>query len=150
MKQIIKRCSNIGAEVLGFIKVGNDSLALVDKTTEIRGILNGCEIFKAANVKDNVSNIVHVFGDLTQNLYNKNKPEDFVVYRGHWASDKYAMGEVLDQILINLKKTAKVTVKVRTKEAAVNLESSIKFGNKIDPSILNRNVQVFSSKINNA
>jgi hypothetical protein len=150
MKQIIKRCSNIGAEVLGFIRVGNDSLVLIEKNSEIKGILNGCEVFKTASVDDNENSIVHVFGDLTQNLYNKNKPEDFTIYREHWSSDKYPMGEVLDQILSNLKKTAKFSVKVRAKESSINFEPSLKFGNKIDSAILDKNVNVFNLKINNA
>ena len=150
MKQIIKRCSNIGAEVLGFIKVGNDSLVLIEKNKEIKGILNGCEVFKTASVDDNENSIVHVFGDLTQNLYNKNKPEDFTIYRNHWASEKYPMGEVLDQILSNLKKTAKFSVKVRAKESSINFEPSLKLGNKIAPTILDQNVNVFNFKINNA
>lgn len=150
MKQIIKRCSNIGAEVLGFIKVGNDSLTLIEKNEEIKGILNGCEVFKTSNLRDNINNIACVFGDLTKNLYNKNKLEEFVVYRDHWASEKYPMGGVLDFILSNVKKEAKVTLKVRSKEAAVNFEPSLKYGSKIDPSILDRNVNVFSLKINNA
>jgi hypothetical protein len=150
MKQIIKRCSNIGAEVLGFIKVGSDSLVLIEKNNEIKGILNGCEIFKTASVNDNENSIVHVFGDLTQNLYNKSKPDDFTIYRGHWANEKYPMGEVLDQILSNLKKTAKFAVKVRAKESTINFEPSLKLGNKIDPTILDRNINVFNLKISNA
>lgn len=150
MKQIIKRCSNIGSEVLGFIKVSSDSLALIEKNEEIKGILNGCEVFKTANINDDENSIVHVFGDITQNLYNKSKPEDFTIYRGHWASEKYPMEEILDKILLSLKKVAKFTVKVRAKEASINFEPSLKLGNKIDPTILDRNVHVFNLKMSNA
>jgi hypothetical protein len=150
MKQIIKRCSNIGADVLGFIKVGGDSLAIIEKNNEIKGVLNGCEIFKTSNFRDDMNNIVCVFGDLAKNLYNKNKPEDFTIYKEHWASDKHSMGGVLDLVLSNLKKEAKVTLKVRAKESSINFDPSLKYGSKIDPSILNKNVNVFSLKLNNA
>lgn len=149
MKQIIKRYSNIGAEVLGFIRIGNDTIALISKDKDIKGILNGCEIFKTGSIKESQDNIAYVISDLVHNIYSKSKPENFTVYKDHWASTNFPMGAVLDQIIVNIKDRVKVAVKVRSKESSSNYETTLSFG-KINPEILNKNVAVFNSKMGNA
>jgi hypothetical protein len=149
MKQIIKCCSNIGSDVLGFVRIGSNTISIINKNKDVKGILNGCEIFKVANLKDEKCNVAYVIGDLIQNIYNKNKPEYFTVYKDHWASDKYPMKDILDQIIFNLKNNVKVAVKVRSKESNTNFKSSLNFSEKINPNILNKNIGILNVKMGN-
>jgi hypothetical protein len=150
MKQIIKRCSNIGSDVLGFVRIGNNSITVINRDKNIKGMLNGCEIFKVGSLKDDKDNVAYVIGDLIQNIYNKGNCDNFTIYKNLWASDKYPMGEILDRIILNLKDNIKVAVKVRSKEANINFENSFNFGEHINTNILNKNINTFNLKMNNA
>jgi hypothetical protein len=150
MKQIIKRCSNIGSDVLGFVRIGNNSITIINKDKNIKGILNGCELFKVSNIKDDKDNVAYVIGDLIQNIYNKGNCENFTIYKNLWANDKYPMGEILEHIILNLKDNIKVAVKVRSKEANINFENSFNFGDHINANVLNKNINTFNTKMSNA
>jgi hypothetical protein len=136
--------------VIGFVRIGSTSLALINKDKDVKGVLNGCEIFKISNFKDNIESATYVISDLIQSIHNKNKPECFSLYKDHWASEKYPMQEMLDQIVTNVRKNIKVAVKIRSKEASTNFESSLNISENINPKILNRNINVFSTKMSNA
>lgn len=150
MNQIIRRCLNIGSDVLGFARIGNTSLSIISKNNDIKGVLNGCEIFKVSSFKDSRESLTYVLGDLIQSIYNKNKPECFSLYKNHWASEKYPMREMVDSIISNIKDNVKVAVKVRPKEASINLESSIRINENINPKILIANMRVFNTRTKNA
>jgi hypothetical protein len=149
MKQIVKRCLNIGSDVLGFVRIGSSSLSLINKDKDIKGILNGCEIFKVSNFKDSRDSLTYVMGDLIQNIY-KNKPECFPVYRNLWSSDKYPMREMLDSIIANVKDKVKISVKVRSKESSSSFDSSFRINENINIDVLNKNIRVFDTRIKNA
>lgn len=150
MNQIIRRCLNIGSDVLGFARIGNNSLSLISKNNDIKGVLNGCEIFKVSNFKDSKENLTFVIGDLIQSIYNKSKPECFSIYKNHWASDKFPMREMVESIISNIKDNIKVAVKTRPKEASINFESSIRINENINPKILIANMRVFNTRTKNA
>lgn len=150
MKQVVKRCLNIGSDVLGFVHIGDSSLALISKDKDVKGVLNGYEIFRVNNFKDNTENITYIVSDLIQNIYNKNKPECFSIYKDHWGSEKYPMQEMLYQIVANVRKNIKVAIKLKSKEANTNFGPSLSISKNINPKILNRNINVFSTKLSNA
>lgn len=150
MKQIIKQCSNIGSNVLGFARIGNNSISVINKDKDIKGILNGCEIFKTSNLKDNKESIACVVGDLIQNIYNKGGCDNFTLYRSLWANDKYPMGEILDTIVLNLKDNVKVAVKVRSKESTTKFKNSFSFNNSLKCDRLSSSINDLNMKMNNA
>ena len=149
MRQLIKRCSNIGANVIGFIRVGSNTLSLIQKKEEVKGVLNGCEIFKTANLNKVKESVACVLSDLILNLNEKEKPESLIIYKDHWASDVYPTQEIADKIIGNLKKTIKLAVKVRAKEASVAFEPELRIRGKIDTKVLDKNAHVLNRKMAN-
>ncbi len=149
MSQIISRCSNLGSTVIGFVKIGNSTLSLISKGKEVKGILNGSEIFKVANLKESRDNVTSVLSDLILNIHDKEKPENFTIYKSHWASEEYPTQKIAEQIISNLKKSIKFETKVRSKEASVPLSPELNITGAINTEILGKNIRVLNRKISN-
>lgn len=147
MSQIISRCSNLGSEIIGYVKIGSSSVSLISNDKVVKGILNGCEIFKTVNLKEAKDSVAGLLSDLILNIHEKEKPENFTIFKQHWASEEYPTQKIAEQIIDNLKKNIKFDVKVRAKEASVSFEPELNIKGDINPEILSKNAKVLNRKL---
>lgn len=145
MSLLIKRFSNNKSKVVGYAKVSNDSLTLINKPYKLITLLNGHEVLSISkkDIKDKKAG--HLIGEIINCLSAKSKNnESSRVYKSYWASDEGK--KLFEDFKPRLSSRVKLASKVKEK---MDMFPSPKISNKINKDILSKNMCILSNKINN-
>lgn len=149
MKLIVRRYANSKADIIGFVKIGNDYLTLLKKGTDLKGILNGCEILSSDIRDKSHQKIASLTGNILAQLCKKNESNQLILYKSHWSNEKYPATTLLNTIIPRIPKGIKVAVKSRPREDVKDFLPIPKIGTSIDSEHLSKNLFVFMRKTAN-
>lgn len=145
MSFLIKRFANHNSEVVGYAKISNDSLTLLNKPKQVIALLNGHELLRIEKGTIEEKCAGFLIGDIINKISSfSDKNEKIKIYNDLFKKEE---GK---RILAGIKDRISTRIKVASKHKCdIDFFPRPKLSNKIDTSILATNMNVLSKKINN-